>query len=494
MKPVVLIHGYSAESPTSDHKSITDIYGNLPQDLHDGFQIVEIDLSRYISLNDAVTVQDIALALDRVLTDQHADLLKSGFNVIIHSTGALVIRTWIQLFSAKPSPIGNLIYLAGANFGSGWASIGQGQIARWGRFVFERGAQRGVKVLQALEFGSSGTIDTHLYFTATGTRMFENYKVQEFVIVGTQADPAWFTFPVRYAHEDGSDGTVRVSASNLNFNHISIGPSKAALALDWPQVQNAIIAANNKRDFPQYYELKDWSYAEKDRPAVPFGIPYQCAHTGDKMGVVSGILPKEQVQRMLKLALEIPERSQRDWASAVTAFSKETDTTYQTAKTMQKPGLFSFLEDPRNQYDAHSQVVVRLRDQNSIPIPVAHSDIYFVSNQQDPKATPIQKLIEDTSVSGVSPNCILFYLRVTRFDGKAKQWLDQLGNLADFALEITAIEPATSIQAPFISYLPLRIPLTKAKLTAFIQPHRTTIIDVELLRVPSPEIYQLIRF
>lgn len=71
MKPVVLIHGYSAESPTSDHKSITDIYGNLPQDLHDGFQIVEIDLSRYISLNDAVTIQDTALALDRVLTDQH---------------------------------------------------------------------------------------------------------------------------------------------------------------------------------------------------------------------------------------------------------------------------------------------------------------------------------------------------------------------------------------------------------------------------------------
>ena len=82
----------------------------------------------------------------------------------------------------------NLVYLAGANLGSGWASIGQGQVARWGRFVFERGAQRGLKVLQSLELGASPTIDLHLSFTRGDSRMVEDYKVQEFVIVGTQAD------------------------------------------------------------------------------------------------------------------------------------------------------------------------------------------------------------------------------------------------------------------------------------------------------------------
>ena len=50
--------------------------------------------------------------------------------------------------------------------------------------------------------------------------------MQEFVIVGTQADASWFEFPVRYAHEDGSDGVVRVSAANLNFNHFEIGPKE----------------------------------------------------------------------------------------------------------------------------------------------------------------------------------------------------------------------------------------------------------------------------
>jgi hypothetical protein len=105
---------------------------------------------------------------------------------------------------------------AGANFGSGWAIIGEGQVARWGRYVFEHGAQRGAKVLEALELGSSQTLDVHLHFIEHGNRMLEDYLVQEYILVGTQADPEWFTIPVRYAKEDGSDGTVRVSGSNLS--------------------------------------------------------------------------------------------------------------------------------------------------------------------------------------------------------------------------------------------------------------------------------------
>ena len=266
MKPIVLIHGYSSESPTADPTSIANIYGDLPGRLRDSYDVVEIDLSRYVSLNDSVSIADIARALNRALLEQHPHLLESGFHVVIHSTGALVIRTWIRLFSPQPSPIGNLVYLAGANLGSGWASIGQGQVARWGRFVFERGSQRGVKVLQSLEIGSSPTIDLHLFFTQTGSRMLEDYKVQEFIIIGSQADPDWFTFPIRYAHEDGSDGVVRVAAANLNFNHLVIEPNEEASLLTWPLIQAAVQAAAAKAQFPEYYSLKAQSYAGKDRP------------------------------------------------------------------------------------------------------------------------------------------------------------------------------------------------------------------------------------
>ena len=127
MEPIVLIHGYSAESKGMDAAAIATIYGSLPQSLKRIYgqnAVVEINLSRYISLEDGFTVDDISLALDRALKTDFARLLKGRFHVIIHSTGALVIRNWIRKFSPKPSPIKNLIYLAGANFGSGWAGSG----------------------------------------------------------------------------------------------------------------------------------------------------------------------------------------------------------------------------------------------------------------------------------------------------------------------------------------------------------------------------------
>jgi hypothetical protein len=160
---------------------------------------------------------------------------------------------------------------------------------------------------------------------------------------------------------------------------------------------------------------------------------------------------------------------------------------------MQKPGLFNFLADPRNQYDPHAQVIIRLRDQDGLPIPIGSSDIFFVSNQQEKGTIPIQTLIQDTSVSGVSPNALLFYLRLRKFVRKGQDWIDQLLDVFDFALEITAIEPAAPRQDPLVAYLPLRIPLNRRQLTSLIQPHRTTIIDVTLLRLPAPEVYQLIK-
>jgi len=493
MKPVVLIHGYSAESPSPDPTSIANIYGTLPQRLRGSYDVIEVDLSRYVSLNDSVSVADIARALNRALLEQHPDLLESGFHVVIHSTGALVIRRWIADFSPKPSPVRNLVYLAGANLGSGWASVGQGQIARWGRFVFERGAQRGLKVLHSLEFGSSSTIDLHLSFIRKDSRMAEDYKVQEFVIVGTQADPGWFEFPVRYAREDGSDGVVRVAASNLNFNYLVIGPKTDAAVLSWPAIQMAVQSAAAKADFAEYYEVKSSCYAGKDRSLVPCGIPYRCAHSGDTMGIISGTVPQEQVERMLKLALETAERTPTAWQQAVAAYDRETAQTFDSARRMQKPGVFNFLADPRNQYDPHSQVIVRLRDQDGLPIPIGNADIFFVSNQQEKGTIPIQSLMEDTSVSGVSPNVILFYLLVKKFQRKEQDWVDRLSDVLDFALEITAIEPAAPRLDPLVCYLPLRIPLNRRQLSNMIQPHRTTIIDVTMLRLSSPDVYRLIK-
>ena len=85
--------------------------------------------------------------------------------------------------------------------------------------------------------------------------MLEDYKVQEFIIIGTQADPDWFEFPIRYAHEDGSDGVVRVAAGNLNFNYLVVTPNESAALLPWPEIQTAVQAAACENDFPEYYSV-----------------------------------------------------------------------------------------------------------------------------------------------------------------------------------------------------------------------------------------------
>ena len=137
MEPILLVHGYSAEAESSTNAdSVAKIYGQLPNWLRRTYSensVVDVNLSRYISLEDGIGIDDISRAFDRALRNDYAHLMRGTFHVIIHSTGALVIRNWLRKFADDKQPIRNLIYLAGANLGSGWAHIGKGQLARWGR-------------------------------------------------------------------------------------------------------------------------------------------------------------------------------------------------------------------------------------------------------------------------------------------------------------------------------------------------------------------------
>jgi len=486
MRPIVLIHGYSAESKNSDQDSIEGIYGSMPQalrTLYGNTGVVEIDLSRYVSLEDGLHLDDISRAFDRALhSADYTHLLSQGFDAIIHSTGALVIRNWLRKFSPRPSPLNNLIYLAGANLGSGWAHIGKGQLAKWGRLVFQTGTERGVRVLDALELGSTETIDLHLFFTEAANSPDLVYKVREHIIVGSQADVSWFEAPVRYAREDGSDGVVRVAASNLNYIYCKLGATAEALALGWRSISAELeshLARAGVRSV--YYEVKRLSIPGQDgRPELPFAIPYECAHSGD-MGIVTGEGCRPQVLKLIEQALASDDGN---WQERVAFFENETSTTYAQVSTRQKPSFWPWSSDPRNQYDKHAQVIFRLRDQDGRPI--NHFDIFFDSLEVARKTSkPFDELVEDHHLNDKSPNVITFYLRVETFDTDQNLWVNQLDQAGVTYLEITATEPETNN----IRYVPLRLRLSKAELKQWIQPHRTTIFDIELLRIPGPEVF-----
>jgi pimeloyl-ACP methyl ester carboxylesterase len=488
MNPIVLIHGYSAESKQTTPAAIAGIYGDLPQRLrtqYPGEPIIEINLSRYISLDDGVTIEDVADALDRILkSDDFKHLLDGPFNVVIHSTGALVIRAWLRRFRPEKPSLDRIVYLAGANLGSGWAHIGRGQMAKWARKVFQGGAERGLEVLSALELGSSSTLDLHLFFR--GDRDLQGHGVREAVMIGTQADVAWYEMPIAYAKEDGSDGVIRASATNLNYNYVRYVATKEARALDWDAiVEQEKHHLNRKGDRLNLYEVADESRPGKDRTVIPFAVVDQCAHSGKDMGIVSGSLPRDQVMRLIDIAL-----TAKDWPAVVERFDEETKATYEAARNRKTPAFWkTWLDNGQSQYDRHAQVVFRLRDQFGRP--VTHYDVFFdsVEGKIKTKSLPMRELINDKHINGSDHNIIVFYLRVDKWDENTRDWASQIPATGGCYVEVTAVQPDTGE----VKFLPFRMNFTVDQLMAWVQPHRTTIIDIEMYRIGSPDIYRLTR-
>ncbi len=505
--PVILIHGYSSEGKTVDDGDFTaqtvgDIYGRMVQDLIAmGVSVVPVNVSRYVSLDDGVGVDDISLALHRALKDVPA--LKDGFDAIVHSTGALVARNWVRRH-CKPDgscPMRHLIYLAGANLGSGWAHVGATQFVRFARAV--QGVQPGTAVLEDLELASSWTIDLHAHFLDPEFDMFHGYGVMEFNLVGSQVPPEYLPIPVSYGKENGSDGVMRVCASNLNFNYVEIAPTTDAGEVDWDEaVAFAEHETHSALDVPKgveldsgYYEIVRFSKtsppspdgsAAARRPQVPFAIPYNTDHSDmeRRSGIVSGSDNRDQVLPLVRAALSA---TPDNYASLVEVFDAETRATYDRVRTPEHDAsILARVEDafkkalysPKVHYDPHAQVVVRVRDQ--LERPVNDFSVFFNSFDGGPPDAIIDDLFEDRHKNNVTPNTIAFYLRAACWDEGAQDWTPSIDRVNGVTLEIDAVEPSSQR----ILFLPLRMHIPKEDLARWIEPHRTTIIDVRLMRLP----------
>lgn len=540
-EPVVLIHGYSSEGTTDDsrdlsYSDIAAIYGKLPERLAAmNIPVIPIDVSRWISLDDGVSIDDISLGFERAIRSrEHRDDLKGGFNAIIHSTGALVMRNWVRRH-VKPGGrdfrLKRLIHLAGANWGSGWAHIGQSQVSRFFRMV--QGARPGQKVLEALELGSDWAIDLHTHFLENGRKMLEDYGVLEFCIIGTETppNPLYLLAPMRYAKEDGADGVVRVSAGNLNWQYIEIGPTQRLNAMSpstvedyWtaktvfdPEVTIDIKNLENYRGFEKglYKVIRESKPDDGDRKLdskgnkepvsvapcymrrrIPFLIPPNTCHGDDHTGIVSGADNAAVTTEAIKEALTTEIAG---YDALADKWETRTENTYNlyAAPPSRKKGFFEGLKDlagdlrdaiknsfdePRRQFDKHAQVVVRVRDQNGDP--VNDFNIYFnsVGGERGPGIL-INELFEDKHKCGKSPNCINFYLRLNTFDPKIG-WPSQLEKVNGVDLEIDATDPASDR----VFYLPVRFRISNLNLLKWIQPHRTTVLDVTMIRLPKDQV------
>ena len=157
-RPVILIHGYS------DRGASFQIWKEKL--VARGFDAQVINIVTYESLTNEVTIKDLGEAFNRALESHQTLSTAKEFDVIVHSTGMLVLRTWLVAEKDKQrerlARIKHLIGFAPATFGSPLADKGRGVLGA----IFKGNKHRGPDFLEAgdlildgLELGSQYTWD-----------------------------------------------------------------------------------------------------------------------------------------------------------------------------------------------------------------------------------------------------------------------------------------------------------------------------------------------
>lgn len=230
-RPLVIIHGWS---------DISHSFKRLAAGLQQALNISPtlINLADYISMDDFVTFPDLSAAMMRAWTTKKIPLSPGSVDIIGHSAAGLVIRQWlIDYFDVHTVPVKHCVLLAPANFGSFLAHKGRAFYAR----IFEtlnpqQLGQAGKNLLKQLELASPYTWKLAMQDRFGPFKFYDKGCILTTVFAGDSG----FSGLSAAANELGSDGTVRISNTNLNctyckihFNQqakISIQPSTGEIA------------------------------------------------------------------------------------------------------------------------------------------------------------------------------------------------------------------------------------------------------------------------
>ena len=216
---ILLIHGYSETS--------LGAYFDFPHRLQTamGPAVSNIALAAFDSLDDTVTIDDLADALE----DKFAALMRAGWTaettaVICHSTGALIARRWILNRAQAPTPLpipSHLITMAGANQGSTLSQMGKSVLGYLQKFFADHILSVGANVLTDLDYGSDFLLRlSKEWLVAWNSGLLTGLYAFSMGGDSVGSDPSLQVF--WQTHEPGSDNTVRISGANLNYTIIEV--------------------------------------------------------------------------------------------------------------------------------------------------------------------------------------------------------------------------------------------------------------------------------
>lgn len=220
-RPLVLIHGYSAEG--LDFKPLAAALESR------GVPTVDLKIGNYVSLNNEVTIKDIAEGLDRAFRRTPGLSNDEPFDAIVHSTGMLVIRSWLTNYGASVADnkrlqrLKHLIGVAPATWGSPQAHKGRtwlGALVKGNRNVGPDFLNAGDQVLDGLELGGRFTWDLAHLDLLNQTPYYGRGANTPFVCVFIGNRP--YDGLASVANDPGTDGTVRWAGCALNARKIVV--------------------------------------------------------------------------------------------------------------------------------------------------------------------------------------------------------------------------------------------------------------------------------
>lgn len=492
-RQVAILHGWSDNS-----ESFNPLADFLRQN---GYQAVPIFLGDYISLRDDVNIDDVAKRMEEVVqAKMERGHLDNNFDLVVHSTGGLVARRWIASYYTNcPCPVKNLLMLAPANFGSKLAHKGRSMMGRIYK-GWRTGFETGEEMLYALELGSRfqwelASADLLIEpGSLTGTTQFYGPgRVRPFVIVGTHPYPE---LAAKITNENGSDGTVRVAAANLNTQGITIDFCGDPEYLLNPKLIQWKKRGGGNNEFPLAV-LPDRTHGNIIRPDEP-GLGKN-QNTRDRLG--------QLIVQALSVNTTADYGRVRDEWSTVT---KETRILAGFTDEAQKSrdDFFKKPGTPAEYFHEYYQVNVRVEDEFGEPIPD-----YFLSFM------PKQKQHWYSLKKSFSPSGTFFHsevlehvhkhqrdgshrtLYIDRFDlmRQGGFYAQLKGEDRDKELHVTvsATDPGDRIayftRAPSLRRGLIKIHQKLAPKDRWLKRHRTHMVKIIVPRVADPEIFKLKR-
>jgi pimeloyl-ACP methyl ester carboxylesterase len=482
---VVILHGWSDNS---------DSFKPLARWLKlNGHDAVPLMLGDYISLRDDVKIDDVAKRMEEVVREKTArGELKRKFDLIVHSTGGLVARRWITMhYVDRACPVRNLLMLAPANFGSKLAHLGRSMLGRLAKGL-KTGFETGEEMLYALELGSPfqwALAQEDLFLTEESTSATAFYRpdtIRPFVIVGTHPYKELFA---KITNENGSDGTVRVAAANLNSYGMTVDFSGGNL-------MQPIVTPWRKRGGSSVQ--------------FPLAVLPDRTHGSVVNPLENGLSGKDSLGPLILQALRT--RDARSYAEVLedwNAVSLDTRTLAgdASAAQAQRDALFGKrAQTPREYFHEYYQIFVRVEDEFGVEIPD-----YFLSfmpkkktfslNANVPKESAFfhAEVLEDVHVHRASPaNRALFLDRydIMHPDGGFYSRIAQ-GRPRGLQFTITAADPGDRIAYFTHSKVGKRglvnLHQETPKSKRWLKRHCTHFVRVVVPRAGKDEIFKLKR-